>query len=160
MAEIQDYTSGSILEMAKTALAFLHAGEGSLQGTELGHRILHEAEKFAPLLLDMRQASECISEASFCAVGRRMCCELGPEADATEAVFLNELGEAMVEAGKAVRVSAEEAVGTLKRYKGKPLVFSKVGGKHMEICRTQPATCLYWNMKRRGLNCLKSFRAP
>ena len=67
---------------------------------------------------------------------------------------MNELAEKMVKAGKARFTSKEEAIRILSKYTT-PIIVSKVSGKYMEICRSHPKTCVYWNAERKGLRCLK-----
>lgn len=155
MASIEDYTSGKVLKEAGQALSILKASEDSLAGTEIGERLLAEVGQYAPRLLDMASAERQIRAAERCAVGPRVCCSNNPEAEFTESVFLDDLAQGMVAAGRARTVSAQEAVDTLAKYKKNPLVMSTVSGKPMELCRTSPDTCIYWNMEKRGLPCLQ-----
>jgi hypothetical protein len=155
MANIDDYTSGRVLEVAGQALALLKASDDSLAGTETGELLLSEAGKYAPRLLDMASAIQRLGAADRCAVGPRVCFSNNPETEFTEAVFLDELAEGMVAAGKARMVSRQEAIDTLAKYTKNPLVASKVSGKYMELCRSSPETCIAWNMEKRGLRCLQ-----
>jgi hypothetical protein len=155
MANVDDYTSGKILEQAAQLLAFLKSAGGSLAGSEMGDLIQANIQNFQPRLLDMPVAEQCIQAAEHCAVGPRVCQSNNPEAELTEAVFLDELAIGMVAAAKAEMVSKEKAMDTLARYQKNPLVLSTVSGKRMELCRTSPETCIYWNMEKRGLTCLK-----
>jgi hypothetical protein len=154
MANVDDYTSGRILEQATQALAFLISADDSLAGSEMGDLMLAKISTFQPRLLDMAEAQQRIQSAGRCAVGPRLCCPNNDEGQFTEAVFLDELAEGMVAAGKAEMVSKEEAMDALAKYKQNPLVVSTVSGKPMELCRTSPETCVYWNMEKRGLMCL------
>ena len=154
MASVDDYTSGKILQEAEQALSFLKASNDSLCGTEMGKLLLAEIGKYAPRLLDMASAAEQILSADQCAVGPRVCFSNNPDAEFTEAVFLDDLAEGMVAAGKAKMVSKQEAIDTLAKYERNPLVLSKVSEKPMELCRTCPENCVYWNMEKRGLRCL------
>ena len=154
MARVDDYTSGKIQEQAAQALTFLKSAEDSLAGTEQGERMMAVIGTFEPRLIDMAEAEQRIQAAEHCAVGPRACRENNPEAEFTETVFLDELAEGMAAAGKAELVSKEKAMVTLAKYKKNPLVLSTVSGKPMELCRTSPETCVYWNMEKRGLVCL------
>jgi hypothetical protein len=155
MANVDDYTSGRILEQATQALSFLKSADDSLAGSEMGDLMLAKISTFQPRLLDMAEAGQQIQSAGRCAVGPRLCCPNNDQGQFTEAVFLDELAEGMVAAGKAEMVSKEEAMDTLAKYKQNPLVISTVSGKPMELCRTSPETCVYWNMEKRGLMCLQ-----
>jgi hypothetical protein len=154
MASIDDYTSGKVLQEAGQALSLLKASDDSLAGTQMGEMLLAKVSKYAPRLLSMASAAQQIRAADRCAVGPRICSSNNPEAEFTEAVFLDELAEGMVAAGKAEMASRHVAIDTLAKYKKNPLVLSKVSGKSMELCCTSPETCVYWNMEKRGLRCL------
>lgn len=156
MASVDDYTSGRALEFARQALLILKASDDPLTGTPVGEKLLAEISKSAPKLLDMTSASQQIQAARQCAVGPRVCYALNPEAEFTEAVFLDELAEGMVAAGKAKMVSKQEAIDVLAKYKKNLLVMSVVSCKPLELCRTSPETCLCWNMERRGLKCVQT----
>jgi len=155
MANVDDYTSGKLLEQAGQVLALLKASNNSLAGSELGALMLAEVRNYAPRLLDMAAAEQRIQAADRCAVGPRVCCCNNPEAEFTESVFLDELAEGMVAAGKAEMVNKQKAIDTLAKYRKNPLVLSTVSGKPMELCRTSPETCIYWNMEKRGLTCIQ-----
>jgi hypothetical protein len=155
MANVDDYTSGRILEQAAQALEFLKSADDSLAGSEMGDRMLANIRPFQPRLLDMAEAEQRIQAADRCAVGPRACYPNNPEGEFTEAVFLDELAEGMVAAGKADMVSKEKAIAALAKYKKNPLVLSTVSGKPMELCRSSPETCVGWNMEKRGLMCMK-----
>ena len=154
MANVEDYTSGELVRKAAQAVSLLKAGSDSLAGTELGERLLAAVSEFAPRLIDMASAEQLIRASDQCAVGPRVCYSNTPDAEFTESVLLDELAEGMVAAGKAKKVSCQEAIDTLAKYKKNPLVASRVSGKHMELCRTSPEGCVYWNMEKRGLRCL------
>jgi hypothetical protein len=155
MANVDDYTSGRIQQQAAQVLAFLKSAEDSLAGSEQGKQIEAGIRVFQPRLIDMAEAEQRIEAAHRCAVGPRACYPNTPEVEFTETVFLDELAEGMVAAGKAEIVSKKRAVDTLAKYKKNPLVLSTVSGKPMELCRTCPENCIYWNMEKRDLVCLK-----
>ena len=154
MATVEDYTSGRILEQAAKAMVFLKSGDDSLAGSKEGELLIAQIRPFRPRLLKMAEAEQRIQAAHQCAVGPRVCHANNPDAEFTEAVFLDELAEGMVAAGKASMVSSQKALEVLAKYKKSPLVLSTVSGKPMELCRTCPETCICWNMERRGLKCL------
>jgi hypothetical protein len=154
MATIDDYTSGKVLKQAAQALAFLKSGDDSLAGSEQGERMLENIRAYNPRLIKTAEAEQRIQAAEHCAVGPRICHANNPEAEFTEAVFLDELAEGMAAVGKAEMVSKEKAVATLAKYRKHPLVLSTVAGKPMELCRSAPETCICWNMEKRGLACL------
>jgi hypothetical protein len=155
MASIEDYTSGKIQEQAGRALSLLKASDESLAGTEMGDLMLAQISHYAPRLLDMAAAAERIEAADRCAVGPRACYPNTPGVEFTQAVFLDALADGMVAAGKAEMVSKQAAIEALATYKQNPLVLSTVSGQPMELCRTSPENCIYWNMEKRGLACIK-----
>jgi hypothetical protein len=154
LAKVDDYTSGIIQEQAAQALSLLKSSGDSLAGSEMGDLLLAKIQAFQPRRIDMTEAEQRIRDATHCAAGPRVCHAGNPQSEFTEAVFLDELAEAMVAAGKAEMVSREKAVGTLAKYRKHPLVLSTVSAKPMELCRTSPETCVYWNMEKRDLKCV------
>jgi hypothetical protein len=153
MAEVEDYTSGKILRDVKIALLTLKLVKLPIIGGYIGKKLIRKIEKFEPKLVSLEGASDLIENAEKVAVGNRVCYELH-KTNFTESVFLNELAEGMVKAGKARFVSKEEAIKILGKYTT-PIIVSRVGGEYAEICRSHPKTCVYWNAERRGLRCLK-----
>lgn len=154
MANINDYITGKILTDTKQALYFLKFVKTPVFGSLIGRELLTRIRKFEPKLIDMETASIFIQESKKCAVGERVCRAIHKNSNLTESVFLDELAEGMVKVGKARYVTKEEAINTLKKYPTNPLILSKVSSKYMEICRSSPRKCVYWNMERCGLKCL------
>ncbi len=160
MANVTHYITGKLLEQVRQVFRLLESFKGSLVGSRLGERIFEEVRKLNPKLMKDEQASNLIQKARKCASGERVRRELHKEAPFTEAIFLDELAEAMVEAGKARYVTKDEAIEILGKYRENPLVVSIVSGKPMELCRTWPEKCLYWNLKTRGISCLDKAADP
>ena len=96
-----------------------------------------------------------ITVARMLAVGERVCRPLHPGSEFTGSVFLDELAEAMIDAGHARRASIEEAARTLDAGKGHPLVMSKVSGRYLEICASVRESCVFWQAERQGIRCIK-----
>lgn len=155
MAKVDDYTSGKVQQQAAQTLTFLKSANDSLAGTQRGEQMLAIISTFEPRLIQMAEAAQLIEAARCCAVGPRACYQNDAGAEFTEAVFLDELAEGMAAAGKAEIVSKQKAIDTLSQYQKNPLVISTVSGKPMELCRTSPETCVYWNMEKRDLVCLR-----
>ena len=155
MATIEQYQSGWIRKASKQAVDLMQTTDGPILETDYGQVIYHEIQSFAPLRTSVEQAIQFIEKADICAVGERTCRCNYEDAPYTETVFLNELARALVEMGTAKVVSALEAKSTLKRYPGYPIVISKVSGSYMEICRSWPSKCIYWNMERHKVRCIK-----
>jgi len=109
-------------------------------------------EPFAILPITREEAFGLIEHCRCYATGPRVCLPLYPDSPATEAVFLDDLAGVLIRAGKARRVTSGEACRILARYPDNPLVLSRVSGRYMEICRSEPSVCIYWKMRRRGLS--------
>ena len=153
MADVKDYATGKILRDTKIALLSLKFVKIPIIGPMIGRELLRRVKRFEPKLIDMETASNLIREAEKCAVGERVCRAIHKNSEFTESVFLDELAEALVSAGRARYVTKEEAINTSKKYNDS-MILSKVVGKYMEICRSSPDVCVYWNMERCGLRCL------
>lgn len=155
MATIEQYKSGQAARSVRLAYETMQALEKPLPETEFAGIFSKNIKALTPLAVDEKQAFEFIKKADRCAIGERLCkCEF-PEAPSTKTVFLEELADAMVEARKAKYASKKEAQAALAEHKGRPLVVSKISGKYMEICRTWPKNCFYWNIEKRGMKCIQ-----
>ncbi|MBL7067798.1 MAG: hypothetical protein ISS29_08125 [Candidatus Marinimicrobia bacterium] len=158
MADVNDYITGKILVDTKLALRYLKFVKIPVIGSLIGKKLLDKVKSFEPRLIDMETASKLIQEAEKCAAGERVCRAIHKNSEHTESVFLDELAEGMIEAGKARDITKEEALNNLKKYLNNPLILSKVSGKYMEICPSSPGECVYWNMERCKLKCLNRTR--
>ena len=155
MATIEDYVSGKVCEqIAKSFSIFDAAGKASLAGTRIGDILSENVGKLAPKKLTLDEAIQLIEDARQCAVGPRVCTAVHTEAPLTESVFLDELADGMVNAGKAAPATKAEAIANLKKYR-KPIIVTKVSGKHAEICPTWAKRCIYWNMEKHRLKCIQ-----
>jgi hypothetical protein len=154
VAEVEDYTSGKVLDGIKRIFHVLESSGGSLKDAEIGKRMIEAMRKLDPIELSTEGASRLVRESNQCAVGERVCRALFRDSPCTESVFLDELAEGMVNAGKARYVTEEEAIEVLRKYPKNPIVVSKVSGKHSEICHTWPEGCVYWHLEKRGLRCI------
>jgi GNAT superfamily N-acetyltransferase len=158
MAKVEDYISGKILKDAEATLRAIKTVELPLIGGYIGKKLLEKIEKFEPMQITVDEALGLIKNARKVAVGPRVCFALHNR-DFAESVFLDELAEELVNAEKAEYTNKEDAINTLRRYSERnPVVASKVSGKYMEICCSSPRDCVYWNMERRGLRCLRKFK--
>jgi hypothetical protein len=154
MANVNDYTTGKILTHTRQALYFLKFIKIPIVGSLIRKELLKKIRIFEPKQIDMEMALKLIQESKKCAVGERVCRVIHKNSELTESVFLDELAEELTEVGKARHVTKEEAINTLKKYPINPLILSKVSEKYMEICRSSPRKCVYWNMEKCGLQCL------
>lgn len=155
MATVEDYTSGRVQGEAKAVISLLKASDGSLAGSPVGKALLEKLEPFDPQLLSSEEAGHVIHASTHCAVADRMCIGICPDAAYSESILLDDLADALVAAGKARPVTKDEAIVTLQKYEHNPKVLSKVAGKAAELCCTSPDVCIYWNMERRGLPCIR-----
>lgn len=154
MATIEQYQSGWVEKSSKLAVDLMQSTPGPILETDYGPMILEEIRKFEPLRVNEKQAFELINKAERCAVGERTCRCNYENAPFTESVFLNDLARAVVAKGKARWVSRAEAKSVLKKYPGHPTMVSKVSGSYMEICRSWPRKCIFWNMERHKVKCI------
>ena len=156
MATIEDYVSGKVCkQIAKSFSIFDAAGKSSLAGTRIGNILSENVGKLAPKKLTIDDAIQLIEDARQCAIGPRVCTAVHTKAPLTEAVFLDELAEGMVKAGKAAPATKAEAIANLKKYRKSPIIVTKVSGKHAEICPTWAKTCIYWNMEKHRMKCIQ-----
>ena len=110
---------------------------------------------FTPRVEHNSEVAALIRAATTCAVGARVCYALHPESVYTESVFLDELADGMVGAGNARYVTPEEAIDVLYAYSNdSPIIVADVSGKPREISSSSRKSCVAWNMKRNGLNCV------
>ena len=154
MANIDDYLNGKILNDVKTALFLLKFIKAPIIGRKIKRKLLEEIKAFEPQIIDLKKALHLIEESKTCAIGERVCRIIHKNSEFTESIFLDELAIGMEKIGKAHFIPKHEAISSLEKYPKNPLILSKVSGKYMEICRSSPCGCVYWNMERRKLKCL------
>lgn len=157
MLTVDDYTSGKVLKNVKLTIYSLKLVKIPVLGNQIGKELLNRIMVSEPKIINMDTASSLIHESKKCAVGERVCRAINKNARLTESVFLDELAEGMVKAGKARYVKKEDSIYTLKKYPKNPLVLAKVSNKYMEICRSYPQDCVYYNMHRCKIKCLTKF---
>jgi hypothetical protein len=155
MATIEQYKSGQAAKGVKMAVDMIQSTNGSVLKTTQGKLITDTVKQSKPLRVGEKQTTDYINNADKCAVGERVCKCMYPDAKHSEAIFLDELADAMVDVGKASYVSKEGAISVLKQYPGFPIIVSKVSGKYMEICRTWPEKCVYWNLEKHNARCIE-----
>ncbi len=156
IAKIEDYVSGKAAKGVRTAFDLMQSIKTMADEPELKVIFQKNVDILEPLKLNMQKAEQQIRTAERCAVGERLCRCQFPDSPVTNAVFLDELADAMVKKGIACFVSKDEAVKALGENKGNPIVTSRVSGEYREICRTYTDNCFYWNMEKRGMKCLKN----
>ncbi len=159
MPTINDYVSGNILNLIKRGFHLFGYVKTPLVGRFVTKYGSYEMNKCDPVRISADAAGELIQGSRKYAVGQRVCNVLYGGADAGKSVFLDELAVGLVRAGKADYVPREEAVRTICQDRKGPIMITRVSGKHMEICRSIPKNCIYWNAEKHGLKCIKRRQA-
>lgn len=156
MATVEDYVSGRVCRQLQKAFAIFDAAQSSaLAGSDIGELMLANVHILAPQRLTIEEAIQMVRDSRQCAVGARVCQAVHKESPLTESVFLDELAQGMVAAGKARPATEAEAIENLEKYAKHPIIVTKVSGKYAEICPTWPKKCLYWNMEKHRLKCIQ-----
>jgi len=154
MATIEEYTSGQVCDKIKMAFSIFDTADKTLSETGVGQRLLSVINEFEPRKLRVEEAIQMVEDAQQCAIGERVCRAVFTDTPLTETVFLDELAQGMVAAGKARNATKMEAIKNIRKYSKKSIMVSKVSGKHSEICFTWPKMCVYWNAEKHGLKCI------
>jgi hypothetical protein len=155
MHGVNYYTSGKAAADTKKGLLWLKFIKYPLIGSAIAKILLDGAREFEPKVLNIAEASKLIRQSEKCAIGERVCRIIHKDSEITESVFLDELAEGMVDAGKARFVPFENAIDTLRKYSANhPLILSHISKKPMEICCSSIENCIYWNMQRQNLKVL------
>jgi len=152
MATVEDYWTGRIVRLIRLAHLALHMEGIPILGSVVGKKIEQRMEPLDIHPATMDDARSIIEQSRYCAAGSRVCLPLFPGSVVTESVFIDELAEQMAAVKKARPVTKDQAVATLLQYPHNPLVISKVSGRYLEICRSEPETCIYWKIRKTGLN--------
>jgi len=155
MATIEQYITGKVCEQLKLTFSIMDTAKAPLKGTDIGDIMLANVKELAPKKITFDEAIALVETSEKCAIGARVCLAVHKNAPHTEAVFLDDLAAGMTKAGKARSVTKTEAIETIKKYSKKPIIVSKVSGRYAEICPTWPKRCLYWNMEKHKLKCIK-----
>ncbi len=96
---------------------------------------------------------ELIRQSKILAVGERVCLALHPESPETQTVFLDELAEAMIGAGKATAVDTSGAESVIERQSSRRIIASMVAGRYLELCAAWPPDCIFCKAERAGIRC-------
>lgn len=152
MATIEEYGSGRILRSIRLSHLALGITGVPFAGPAVAKNLELRMESFGIHPITLEEAGRVIERCGHCAAGPRICQPLFPESGVSESVFLDELADRMVMAGRARPVTRDQAIETLGKYPDNPLLLSKVSDRYLEICRSVPEICIYWKMRRAGLN--------
>ena len=152
MATIEEYGSGRILRSIRLAHLALRCTVLPLAGPVIRKKLELRMKPVAIRPISPDEAARIIRECRCCAAGSRICQPLFPDAVSTEAVFLDDLAERLVQVHEARPVTADHALEVLGKYPDNPLLLSKVSGQYLEICRSVPDVCIYWKMRRNGMD--------
>jgi hypothetical protein len=147
--------SGNILNLINKGFGLMRYFKVPALGLIAKKYVYKELEKCDPRKIKIDHAVRLIQESRECAVGQRVCNVLHKGADSGESVFLDELAIGLAQVGKADLVSKEQAVKTIERHRQNPIMITRVSGKYLEICRSLPKNCIYWNSEKRGLRCIQ-----
>ena len=159
MSTVDDYASGRILEGVKKTEQMID--EFNRTGNPEIKKVLKERSKGSKnrhFVADMNRLNDLIENASEVAIGPRVCLEIHDDCNRPmEAVFLDELADTLVKAGKARRATKKEGYLVLKKglEKGHPHVVSIVSGKPLELCNTCTECCVLWKRERLGIECIR-----
>lgn len=155
MTDVNDYVTGKVVKDTRLGFFLLKFVNLPLIGSSVRNRMINGTKKYAPRTIEMEEASKLIQNSRKCALGERVCQVLHRESELTQSVFLDELADGMVQAGKAKYAPKNKAINTLRNYSKKHvMILSTVDKKPMEICCSSKETCIYWNMERNGLRCV------
>ena len=154
MPEIQDYKTGEILNMVQKGFNSFRLLKIPIAGSIIKAKMLKVLDKCAAQKVGVDHAIKLIRSSSTCAVGERVCNSLHRGSPTGNSVFLDELAIGMIEVGKAKPVQKDVAIETISRKSQYPIMITKVSGKYMELCRSVPKQCIYWNSEKHGLKCI------
>jgi hypothetical protein len=154
MATLEDYSTGKAFEDMKTASDIALEMDDEMIESGSADRFFELVGTVEPKTINIEEAAEFVNNSGKCASGERACKALHEGSVHTESVWLDGLAEEMVKIGKAVYVSKEEAIETLKKYPENPLLMTKIEGKYMEICRSNPDKCVFWLTEKKAGNCI------
>ncbi|MGO9387834.1 MAG: hypothetical protein ACLPWD_07295 [Methanobacterium sp.] len=147
MADVNDYTSGKILEDVKLTNYSINLAKVPVLGLLIRKILLKRIKKFDPRVINIEVAASLIQDCEKCAVGERVCRAINTDSGFTESIFLDELADGMTRVGKSQYIEKSEAIRILKKYPKNPLVLARVSNKYMEICRSAPKDCIFFNGK-------------
>jgi hypothetical protein len=152
MATVEEYGSGRVLRDIRLAHIALGCAGLPLAGPVIARNLERRMQSLGSRPITLAEAGSVIDACGHCAAGPRICQPLFPHSAVSEAVFLDELADRLAAAGKASPVTKEQAKALLLKYPENPLIHSRVSGRYLEICRSDPEVCIYWKMRRGGLN--------
>lgn len=154
MPTTDDYRTGKIVEGIRKAASVLDSRSALRDGDPAFEHIRRKIVAFRPVWITAEQAAELIQNSEMVAVGERVCRALHPESPGTQTVFLDELAEAMIGAGKAEIVTATEATTqVINRQSDHRIIASMLGGNYLELCAAHPPDCVFCKAAKVGIRC-------
>jgi len=153
MSTTDDYRTGKVVEGIRKAEMVLGSFDALASGDPVFKRIREKIVAFRPVWVTAEQAVELIQRAEIIAVGERVCRALHPDSPETQTVFLDELAEAMIGAGKAAAVDTTGAESVIDRQSSRRIIASIVSGKYLELCAAWPPACIFCKAERAGISC-------
>ncbi len=154
MPTTNDYRTGKIVEGIRKAEMVLDHASAFPSGSPAFEHIREKIVAFRPVWITAEQAVGLILRAGMVAIGERVCRALHQESPETQTVFLDELAEAMAEAGKAGIVTAAEAIRVIDRQSVHRIIASMVSGKYLELCAAWPPDCVFCKAEHAGIRCI------
>lgn len=151
MVTVADYCNGRILTLIRLAHRALDLVSIPVFGPVIRSSLEQRMKSSGIRAGTVLDAMAILEASDRCATGFRICLPLFPDTAKSEAVFLDELADAMAGAGKARIATKEKAAEIIRNHARNPLILSKVSGKYLEICCSDPGSCIYWRMKNYGL---------
>jgi hypothetical protein len=152
---VDDYASGKILESVDKTEQLIN------QFQQTGDLVLKQKlqersrnSKQRHYLANLSTLKQLLKNAQTIAIGPRICLPLHPECQRrSDAVFLDELADALINVGKAQTTTSEEALTVLKkgRESGHPSLVSVIAGKSMELCNSCQDCCILWKREHLGI---------
>jgi hypothetical protein len=155
MGTTEDYRTGRIVEGIRKAEMVLDNREALTSGDPVFLKIREKIMAFRPVWVTVEEVIGLIRKSVAVAVGERVCRALHPESPATQSVFLDELAEALTEAGKAEIVTPEVAEQIIIRQQRQRYIAAMVSGKYLELCAVHPADCIFCKAERAGMRCFE-----
>lgn len=153
MSTTHDYRTGKVVEGIRKAEKVLDNREAFAAGDPVFEHIREKIVAFRPVWISTERAVELIRQSELIAVGERVCRALHPESPETQSVFLDELAEAMIGAGKATAVDTSGAESVIERQSSRRIIASMVAGRYLELCAAWPPDCIFCKAERAGIRC-------
>ena len=162
MTTINDYSNGKIIwhiKLLDFAIKLMKIPvAGGIIRREVERGIKRKRNRY--MLASMETLEELIENSIEIAIGPRICLDVHKDCEhPSRSVFLDELADALVKAGKAEKATKGDALRTLRegRLNGHSCIVSDVSGKPMELCNSCKDCCILWKLENSGVRCIVNF---